>query len=385
MGVVCGCYESNINFDEEVELRHFYLLRAIGKGAFGKVRIVQHKQNLVQYALKYMNKLKSLESNAFHNILTERNLLERIDHPLIVNLRYAFHDHENLFMVMDLMLGGDLRFQLDLHGRFNELQVRFYIAELILAIGYIHQNNIIHRDIKPENILLNAKGHAHLHDFNIATYLSSERPYRTSRAGSLPYMAPEILSGQPYTTSVDWWSLGIVLYELLFGKRPFEGSTQAAMERSICKSELNYPQEVPISLDCRHIIEGLLTKDPESRLGHGKQGLERLKKQSWFQGLDWEEMKAKESQPPYIPNNDTPNYDAVHELEELLCDEDPLRPHSKSKVANMQELMEIDSHFLPYDYTSQKKKESFVSRIEDSLQQKIDEAKYKSKNYQRLS
>lgn len=126
-------------------MRHFYLLRAIGKGAFGKVRIVQHKSDLSQYALKYVSKLKCVELNAVYNILTERNILELIDHPLIVNLRYAFHDNENLFMVLDLMLGGDLRFHLDSHGKFNELQVRFYVAELILSISYIHRQNIIHR------------------------------------------------------------------------------------------------------------------------------------------------------------------------------------------------------------------------------------------------
>ncbi|CAO3676696.1 unnamed protein product [Rhizopus stolonifer] len=385
MGAVCCCYETSINFEEEeVELRHFYLLRAIGKGAFGKVRIVQHKSDLSQYALKYVSKLKCVELNALYNILTERNILELIDHPLIVNLRYAFHDNENLFMVLDLMLGGDLRFHLDSHGKFNELQVRFYVAELILSISYIHRQNIIHRDIKPENILLDAGGHAHLHDFNIATNLTPQRPYRTSRAGSLAYMAPEILSSQRYTKSVDWWSLGIMTYELLFKKRPFVGLTNEEAENAILKAPLNFPEDIHISSECRQVIEGLLTRDPKSRLGHGEQGIEKLKAHPWFQGLDWHELETKEAQPPYIPNNDSPNYDAVHELEELLCEEDPLRPHPKSKVPNMQELLEIDTLFMPYDHTKQKKKPNFISRMEDSLQGKIDQAKYSSKKYQKL-
>jgi serine/threonine kinase 32 len=129
----------------KAELSHFYLLRVIGKGAFGKVRIVQHKSDLLEYALKYISKTKCIELNATSNILTERKILERIEYPLIVNLRYAFHDDENLFMVLDLMLGGDLRFHLDRLGLFNELQVRFYVAELILSINYIHKHLIIHR------------------------------------------------------------------------------------------------------------------------------------------------------------------------------------------------------------------------------------------------
>ncbi|KAG1459014.1 hypothetical protein G6F55_005012 [Rhizopus delemar] len=381
MGALCCC-ESNINFeDEEVELRHFYLLRVIGKGAFGKVRIVQHKSDLSEYALKYVNKAKCIELNAVQNILTERTILELIDYPLVVNLYYAFHDDENLFMVLDLMLGGDLRFHLDSYGRFNELQVRFYIAELILSISYIHTQNIIHRDIKPENILLDARGHAHLHDFNIATQLTSSRPYRQNRAGSLAYMAPEIISGKKYSKTVDWWSLGIMAYELLFRKRPFSGSTSEEIQQSIINDMLVFPDDIHISLDCEDVIKGLLTKEPKDRLGYGEEGLKRLKSHSWFQGLDWHELETKKAQSPYIPNNDSPNYDAVHELEELLCEEDPLRPHPKSKVPNMQELLEIDNKFLPYDHTKQQKKLNLIRKMGE----KIDQAKYNAQGYQELN
>lgn len=120
----------------------------IGKGAFGKVRIVQHKHDLIEYAMKYISKSKCIELNATNNILTERKILEKINYPLVVNLRYAFHDNENLFMVLDLMLGGDLRFHLDRLGSFNELQVRFYIAQLALSINHIHELFIIHRYIQ---------------------------------------------------------------------------------------------------------------------------------------------------------------------------------------------------------------------------------------------
>ncbi|KAG0737811.1 hypothetical protein G6F29_002179 [Rhizopus arrhizus] len=354
MGALCCC-GSNIDFDdEEVQLRHFYLLRVIGKGAFGKVRIVQHKSSLSEYALKYISKAKCIELNAFRNILTERTILELIDHPLIVNLRYAFHDDENIFMVLDLMLGGDLRFHLNSLGTFNELQVRFYVAELILSLSHIHRQKIVHRDIKPDNILLDDKGHAHLSDFNVATQLTSQKPYRQNRAGSLVYMAPEILLNKKYAEDVDWWSLGVMTYELLFGKRPFEGKTNEDVRKSILKNSLEFPEDIHISLECKQVIKGLLTKQPKDRLGHGEQGVELLKSHSWFQGIDWHQLEYKKAQPPFIPSKDSPNYDAIHELEELLFTEEPLRPHSiKTKLNNMEE---IDTKFVPYDYTNPNKR-----------------------------
>ncbi|ORE18378.1 kinase-like protein, partial [Rhizopus microsporus] len=340
------------------ELRHFYLQRVIGKGAFGKVRMVQHKIDRSEYALKYI----------------KRVILELLDHPLIVNLRYAFQDDENLFMVLDLMLGGDLRFHLDTLGTFNELQVRFYVAQLILSISYIHSQHIIHRDIKPDNVLLDHKGHAHLSDFNIATQLTPQKPYRQNRAGSLAYMAPEILLKQKYTTDVDWWSLGITTFELLFGQRPFGGDSNEKVQESILHDPLQFPEKIQVSVECRQVIQGLLAKRPKDRLGHGREGLQKLKSHPWFQGLDWEQLESKKAQPPFIPNKDVPNYDAVHELEELLFEEEPLRVHPKSKDSTA--TMEINTKFLPYDHTKQGKATALESNNTSLIRRKIDQAKY---------
>lgn len=170
-----------------------------------------------------MNKSICIKQKATGNIILERLLLERIEYPFITNMRYAFQDDETLFMALDLMLNGDLRQQLENYPkRFNELQVRHHVATIALSLGYLHKKRIAHRDIKPENILLDKKGFAHLSDFNIAIQFTPSQPLMWSKAGTLAYMAPEMLARKGYSTSVDWWSLGIVTFELLFGMVIYE-------------------------------------------------------------------------------------------------------------------------------------------------------------------
>ncbi|KAI9306978.1 kinase-like domain-containing protein [Cunninghamella echinulata] len=387
MGAVC-CTPEEIDFGKEVELCHFYLLKVIGKGAFGKVRIVQHRLTGREYALKYISKPKCIELKATHNIIAERQLLGKIEHPLIVNMRYAFQDQANLFMVLDLMLGGDLRFLLDRYGKLGEMQARYYVADLICALEYLHTRRIAHRDIKPDNILLDEKGHAHLSDFNIATHFHSKRPKRYSRAGSLAYMAPEILNKEGYDTSIDWWSLGATTFELIFGKRPFSGKSNEDLTNSILNDPVKFPENTLeiISQNCYDVLQGFLTKSPEERLGCGKNGIKKLKSHPWFDGIDWTALVNKTAIPPFKPNPEESHFDAVHELEELLLEEVPLRPHkrtAKTSMESSQPETEDDRHrnwmdemFLPFDYTkchkSKKKNESLESDRDTDVDVPID-------------
>ncbi|GAA5926395.1 hypothetical protein JCM1841_007004 [Sporobolomyces salmonicolor] len=365
MGALC-CRPEEIDFDGPVDLWHFYLLRSVGKGAFGKVRVVQHKQTKTLYALKYINKARISKQHAVNNIIQERRLLEEIDSPFVCNLRFAFQDDENLFMVLDLMLGGDLRFHLDRLGAMKEEVVRFYVAEMSLALGDLHKRGIVHRDIKPDNILLDEKGHAHLTDFNIAVHFT-ERRALTSVAGSMAYMAPEVLAKRGYFSTVDWWSLGVVAYELLFGKRPYRGKTNSTLTQAILTEQIRLPDNAeervsPQGLAC---LKGLLQRDPKKRLGcKGTGGLEAFKKHPWFADYDWAAIERKEAIPPFEPDSKKANFDATHELEELLLEDNPLKARKRNPNLDVSQLSAdyraMEQHFLPYDYLRQPRKSWFV-------------------------
>ncbi|ORY23058.1 kinase-like domain-containing protein [Naematelia encephala] len=357
MGAAC-CKPEAIDFEGEVNLFHFYLLRSVGKGAFGKVRVVQHKHTKTLFALKYINKAKCVKMKAVANIVQERRLLEEIDHPFVVNLRYAFQDDENCFFVLDLMLGGDLRFHLDRAGAMNEETVRFYMAEIASAVDYLHSKRIVHRDLKPDNILLDERGHAHITDFNIAVHFS-ERRLLTGVAGSMAYMAPEVLTKRGYSAPVDFWSLGILGYELLFGKRPFRGRTNTALTNSILNEPLSWPEDAAskVSTEGMRAIQSFLERDPNRRLGYrpGGGGMADIKAHPWFRGLDWGALHRKEIVPPFEPDSKRANFDATHELEELLLEENPLKARKRKEGQDVEamtpEMRMMEEHFKVFDYT----------------------------------
>jgi len=354
MGAVC-CRPQPVDFDSDVNLFHFVLLRCVGKGAFGKVRVVQHKQTRELYALKYINKVKCVKMKAVPNVIQERRLLEEIDHPFVVNMRYAFQDDENCFFVLDLMLGGDLRFHLERLGSLPEDTVRFYVAQLASALAYLHDNRIMHRDLKPDNILLDERGNAHLTDFNIAVHYTEHRML-TGIAGSMAYMAPEILAKRGYTYTIDWWSLGVCAYELLFGRRPFRGKSNTELTHSITKDSLKFPEdaEKKCKLTGLKALKGFLEREPSKRLGCNShsEGFGEVQRHAWFQDIDWNTLESKEQTSPFVPDANKANYDASHELEELLLEDNPLK--AKTRKANQDhlsaEMRQMEEQFTPYDF-----------------------------------
>ncbi|KAG1723721.1 kinase-like domain-containing protein [Suillus paluster] len=331
MGALC-CRPQPVDFEGDVNLFHFVLLRCVGKGAFGKVRMVQHKQTRDLYALKYINKTKCVKMKAVANIIQERRLLEEIDHPFVVNLRYAFQDDENCFFVIDLMLGGDLRFHLERLGSLPEDTVRFYVAEIASALAFLHEHKIMHRDLKPDNILLDERGHAHLTDFNIAVHFN-ERRMLTGVAGSMAYMAPEILTKRGYTYPIDWWSLG----------------TNGDLTQSISKDSLRFPDDA----DKKPSVQ-FLDRDPSKRLTcKQNSGFDEMQRHPWFHPIDWTALEAKELPPPFTPDSKKANFDASHELEELLLEDNPLKAKARKTrdVSTLSaEMRQMEEQFASYDF-----------------------------------
>ncbi|PHH74197.1 hypothetical protein CDD80_3245 [Ophiocordyceps camponoti-rufipedis] len=345
----------------QVNLNHFRLLRVVGRGAFGKVRIVERKDTGLSFALKYIRKDEVVKSESVRNIIRERRMLEHVNHPFICNLRYSFQDIEYMYLVVDLMSGGDLRFHIS-RKTFTEEAVCFWIAELGCALRYIHGQGIIHRDVKPDNVLLDADGHVHLTDFNVASDVVPGRTL-TSKSGTLAYLAPEVYAGKGYDVRADWWSLGVLFYECIYNKRPFEGSNEATLSQQIQSTAPKYPvTQPPVSLTCLYTIRSALDPNPDTRLGST---WESFIHNDFFRHLDFEKLELKLIEPIFVPSSDKTNFDATYDLEELLLEEAPLeararrqKPRERLKDdATQQEIREdelyrtIERDFRPFDYT----------------------------------
>ncbi|KAK4166486.1 kinase-like domain-containing protein [Cladorrhinum sp. PSN259] len=350
-----------VEFDGEVNLNHFRLLRVVGRGAFGKVRIVERKDTGLSFALKYIRKDEVVRSESVRNIIRERRMLEHVNHPFICNLRYSFQDIEYMYLVVDLMSGGDLRFHIS-RKTFTEDAVRFWIAELGCALRYVHRQGIVHRDVKPDNVLLDADGHVHLTDFNVASDIVQGK-LLTSKSGTLAYLAPEVYAGNGYDVRADWWSLGVLFYECIYNKRPFEGNSESSLSTVIQAGKPRFPvTNPPVSLPCMYAIQSALDVDPHKRLGHT---WDSFIFNEFFSCIDFGALERKEIEPVFVPSSEKTNFDATYDLEELLLEEAPLeararrqKPRERLKDdATDKEIREdelyrmIDTDFRPFDYT----------------------------------
>ncbi|EFH60951.1 hypothetical protein ARALYDRAFT_478176 [Arabidopsis lyrata subsp. lyrata] len=272
-----------------VGIDDFEVMKVVGKGAFGKVYQVRKKETSEIYAMK---------KNHAEYMKAERDILTKIDHPFIVQLKYSFQTKYRLYLVLDFINGGHLFFQLYHQGLFREDLARVYTAEIVSAVSHLHEKGIMHRDLKPENILMDTDGHVMLTDFGLAKEFE-ENTRSNSMCGTTEYMAPEIVRGKGHDKAADWWSVGILLYEMLTGKPPFLGS-KGKIQQKIVKDKIKLPQF--LSNEAHAMLKGLLQKEPERRLGSGLSGAEEIKQHKWFKGINWKKLEAREVMPSFKPD-----------------------------------------------------------------------------------
>ena len=299
---------------------NFEFLHIIGRGGFGKVWSVKSKKTNKHYALKQMSKVKIIDKKSIKSINSERELLSELYSPFIVNMHYAFQDKEYLYLVMDLLPGGDLRYHISIHKKFSEEQTRFFICGIILSLEYIHSKGIIHRDIKPENLVLDEKGYIRLTDFGIAKKNLEDNSSETS--GTPGYMSPEVINSKNHSFPADYFALGVIGYEFMKGNRPYKGKNRKEIKEQMNERQAqitlkeiiknNYENVENInegenwSKESIDFINKLLIRNPEERLGFG--GVQDLKQHLWLKYYPWNLMYNKALPPPFIPS-DKGNYD----------------------------------------------------------------------------
>lgn len=274
-------------------MSQFNIISVIGRGAFGKVLLVQKKDSGEYYALKTVKKEKLLESRQIHTILAEREILGKVRHKFIVNLLFAFQTASKFYIGMEYETGGDLCGLMTRQGSLPIEDVRIYTAEIALALEYLHSMNIIFRDVKPDNILITRDGHLKLSDFGLSKDLT-EVGSTSTFCGTLEYMAPEILSRKPYDFAIDWWALGVVVYQMIFGAFPFSGSTRSDKQSKITNSEVTFPENT--SDVVKDFINRLLNKKPSERATYSS-----LENHQFFAGLTRDDVLSKKYSPSFVP------------------------------------------------------------------------------------
>jgi serine/threonine protein kinase len=280
----------------------FEIIQVLGKGSFGEVFLVKMTSTGQYYAMKVLQKEKIFGENLVKYARTERDILMRVKHPFIVKLNYAFQSNEKLYLVLDYCSGGNLGYYLRQEGLFSEDVARFYLCEIILALEELHSQGIIYRDLKPDNVLVDGEGHALLTDFGLSKRNVSEGCPSKSFCGSVAYLAPEVIRRTGHGKAVDWYLLGVLLYEMIVGVPPFYSVDRRKMIQNIEKAKIKTPDGV--SSAAKDLIKKLLKRDSNKRIGSSK-GAEEIKSHGFFAGVDWASVLKKETKSPIVPRNST--------------------------------------------------------------------------------
>ena len=288
---------------------------------------VKYKLNGKLYAMKIMSKVKIIRKNSIKNVLNEKRLLSQLNNPFLVNMIFSFQDNDHLYLIMDLLLGGDLRYHLNKSELFNENQLKFFLACTMLGLDYLHQNQIIHKDIKPENLVFDSKGYLHITDLGISKIYHEDN--RKENSGTPGYMAPEVLFNKNHDYSVDYFALGVIGYEIIIRKRPYLGKDKKELRKDVISKQAKLKEDdiktQGWSKLCLDFINNLIQRKPEKRLG--KNGIKELKDHPWFEKFNWNDLLNQKIEPywkpPFEENyyHDYENEDEIGKETELCYEE----------------------------------------------------------------
>ncbi|XP_015440460.1 PREDICTED: RAC-gamma serine/threonine-protein kinase isoform X1 [Dufourea novaeangliae] len=347
---VQGTSSSKSSGKKKVTLENFEFLKVLGKGTFGKVILCREKATGHLYAIKILRKEVIIRKHEVAHALTENRVLRTTNHPFLISLKYSFQTADRLCFVMEYVNGGELFFHLKRTRRFGEDRTRFYGAEIISALGYLHSQGIIYRDLKLENLLLDKDGHIKIADFGLCkediTYGRTTKTF----CGTPEYLAPEVLEDNDYGRAVDWWGVGVVMYEMICGRLPFYNKDHEKLFTLIVMEEVRFPRTV--TNHAKDMLGGLLIKDPSKRLGGGPNDAKEIMDHAFFSSIDWSDLVQKKIAPPFKPQvsseTDTRYFDS-----EFTGESVELTPPDQSFLGSgggLNSIAEEQEHFPQFSY-----------------------------------
>eukprot|EP00051_Salpingoeca_urceolata_P006007 m.79907 g.79907 ORF g.79907 m.79907 type:complete len:660 (+) comp14643_c1_seq1:246-2225(+) len=311
-----------------VSASDFTFLKVLGKGSFGKVMLAEKKGSKQVFAIKVLKKDVVLQDDDVDCTMTERRVLGLSENrpPFLTNLYSTFQTDDRLYFVMEFVNGGDLMYQIQQQDHFSEKLSVFYSAEISIGLWYLHDQGIIYRDLKLDNVMLAADGHVKIADFGMCKEGIKNGRTTTTFCGTPDYIAPEIIQYKPYGSSVDWWSLGVLLYEMLVGAPPFDGDDEDELFDNILAAPISYPRT--LSREASQVLRGFMTRDHQSRLGCSTTGKRDIMDHPFFRNIDWAKLEAKQVTPPFKPRiksaKDANNFDSEFTSEKpVLTPTDP--------------------------------------------------------------
>ncbi|KAG0757945.1 hypothetical protein G6F57_010319 [Rhizopus arrhizus] len=294
------------------DINDYELIETLGTGTFGRVYLAKERKIKKYYAIKVLKKSEIVKLKQVEHINSERQVLSQINFPFIVQLYCTFQNQMNLYMVQEYVIGGELFRHLRKAGRFTGDTARFYAAEIVLALEYLHSKDIIYRDLKPENILLDSRGYIKIADFGFAKKVQ-DRTW--TLCGTPEYLAPEIIQSKGHSKSVDWWSLGILIFEMMAGHPPFYDDNHFGTYERILGGKVQYPGYFENA--AKDLLKKLLVIDITRRLGNLKGGADDIKRHKWFRTTDWHGLLNKTVKAPITPAHsneyDTSNFEKYSE------------------------------------------------------------------------